>query len=91
MFPIFILTGAVTGIMIHIFRYLGAVDAIWAWPTYIIYIIHVLAMAAMLDTEVGIGKWMHMMYRPLAMYLEAVKTRAKQQIESTVGSLAAAD
>jgi ferredoxin len=91
MFPIFILIGAITGILIHIFRYLGAVDPVWARPTYIIYVFHVLAMAAMLDTEVGIGKWMHMMYRPLAMYLEAVKARAKQQSEETAGALAPAD
>jgi hypothetical protein len=81
----------VTGILVHIFRYLGAADAAWAWPTYIIYIIHVLAMAAMLDTEVGIGKWMHMMYRPLAMYLEAVKAKVRQQSTAAEGAPASAD
>ncbi len=91
MFPIFLLIGAVTGILVHIFRYLGAVDAVWAWPTYIIYVLHVLAMIAMLDTEVGIGKWMHMMYRPLAMYLEAVKEKAREQSKVTAGALASAD
>src|SRR5690606_7372975 len=60
LFPVFILTGAVTGILVHIFRYAG-----WAWPTYIIYVIHLMAMFAMLDTEVGIGKWTHLIYRPL--------------------------
>jgi heterodisulfide reductase subunit C len=73
LFPAFILVGAITGIMVHIFRYAG-----WAWPTYIIYVIHVMAMIAMLDTEVGIGKWAHLFYRPLAMYLETVKVRARQ-------------
>jgi nitrate reductase gamma subunit len=91
MFPIFILIGAVTGILVHAFRYLGAVDAVWAWPTYIIYVIHVLAMAAMLDTEVGIGKWMHMMYRPLAMYLEAVKEKIKELPKVTAEAPASAD
>lgn len=74
LFPAFILTGAVTGILVHIFRYAG-----WPWPTYIIYVIHVMAMIAMLDTEVGIGKWAHLFYRPLAMYLEAVKARVRQK------------
>jgi ferredoxin len=74
LFPVFILVGAVTGILVHIFRYAG-----WAWPTYIIYVIHVMAMIAMLDTEVGIGKWAHLFYRPLAMYLETVKVRARQE------------
>jgi len=91
MFPAFILTGAVTGIMVHIFRYLGALDSIWVWPTYIVYVIHVLAMAAMLDTEVGIGKWMHMMYRPLAMYLDGVKSKVEEQNKSAKGALAPAD
>lgn len=74
LFPAFILVGAVTGILVHIFRYAG-----WAWPTYIIYVIHVMAMIAMLDTEVGIGKWAHLFYRPLAVYLEAVKARVRQE------------
>ena len=73
-FPAFILTGAVTGILVHIFRYAG-----WPWPTYIIYVIHVMAMIAMLDTEVGIGKWAHMFYRPLAIYLDAVTVRVRQE------------
>jgi hypothetical protein len=48
-------------------------------------------MAAMLDTEVGIGKWMHMMYRPLAMYLEAVKEKIKEQPKITAEAPASAD
>jgi hypothetical protein len=50
-----------------------------------------MAMIAMLDTEVGIGKWMHMMYRPLAMYLERVKERAREIEVSAEVSPAAAD
>jgi ferredoxin len=73
LFPGFILTGAVTGILVHVFRYAG-----WPWPTYALYLIHVMAMVAMLDVEVGIGKWMHLIYRPLALYLGAVKRRAAQ-------------
>jgi quinone-modifying oxidoreductase subunit QmoC len=85
LFPAFILVGSVTGILVHIFRYIG-----WPWPTYIIYTIHIMAMIAMLDTEVGIGKWTHLIFRPLAMYLEAVKQRAAQP-EPAVGALAPAD
>jgi quinone-modifying oxidoreductase subunit QmoC len=77
LFPAFIFIGTVTGILVHIFRY-----ADWAWPTYIIYVIHVMAMIAMLDTEVGIGKWSHLFYRPLAMYFEAVKERAAKTFEA---------
>jgi hypothetical protein len=74
LFPAFLFTGALTGIFIHIFRYAG-----WAWPTYIIYVIHVMAMVAMLDTEVGVGKWAHLFYRPLAMYLEAIKVKVREE------------
>lgn len=81
LFPSFILVGSVTGILVNIFRY-----CYWPWPTYIIYVIHLMAMMAMLDTEVGIGKWTHLMYRPLAMYLDAVKKRAAQKEEEKASS-----
>ena len=84
LFPTFILVGAITGILVHIFRYV-----VWPWPTYIMYTIHVMAMMAMLDTEVGIGKWTHLLYRPLAMYLDSVKERAQEEVPS--GALAPAD
>lgn len=86
LFPAFILVGAITGIFVHIFRYAG-----WPWATYIIYVIHVMAMIAMLDTEVGIGKWSHLIYRPLAIYLDAVRVKARQQRETAAGALAPAD
>lgn len=73
LFPSFLLVGAVTGILVHIFRYMGL-----PWPTYIIYTIHTMAMVAMLDTEVGIGKWTHLIYRPLALALEAMKEKAEE-------------
>jgi len=74
LFPAFLFVGTLTGILVHIFRYAG-----WPLPTYIIYTIHVMIMIAMLDTEVGIGKWTHFIYRPFAVYLDAVKTRALEQ------------
>lgn len=86
LFPAFILTGAVTGILVHAFRYAG-----WPWPTYIMYVIHVMAMIAMLDTEVGIGKWAHLFYRPLALYLERVKSRVRQEEQAQAVAAAAAD
>ena len=48
------------------------------WPTYIIYTVHIMAMVAMLDTEVGIGKWTHLVYRPLALSLEAMKKKEEE-------------
>jgi hypothetical protein len=76
LFPGFLFIGTLTGILVHIFRY-----ASWPWPTYIMYTIHLMAMFAMLDTEVGIGKWTHLFFRPLAIYFTAVKEKAgKEQL-----------
>jgi hypothetical protein len=55
-----------------------------AWPTYIAYTVHVMAMVAMLDTEVGIGKWTHLVYRPLAFSLELVKKEAQGRVPGPV-------
>jgi ferredoxin len=85
LFPAFIFVGSVTGIFVHLFRYLA-----WPWLTYGMYTFHVMAMIAMLDTEVGIGKWTHLALRPVAVYLDAVKARAKEQAVSP-GGLAPAD
>jgi ferredoxin len=73
LFPGFLLVGAITGITVHILRYMQI-----PWPTYIAYTVHVMAMVAMLDTEVGIGKWTHLVYRPLALSLEAVQKKADE-------------
>ena len=85
LFPIFLLIGAVTGIFVHILRY-----AELPWPTYVAYTVHVMAMVAMLDTEVGIGKWTHLVYRPLALCLEAVKKEEAVKRQTAVPDLAGA-
>jgi len=77
LFPSFLLVGSITGILVHIFRYVQL-----PWPTYIMYTVHVMAMVAMLDTEVGIGKWTHLVYRPLALSLEAMKKKAEEFTEA---------
>ncbi len=82
LFPSFLLIGAITGILVNVFRYAG-----WAGPTYAIYVIHVMAMIAMLDSEVGIGKWSHMIYRPLAIYLVNVKKRSERGLANVDGAL----
>ena len=74
MFPILLLLTTVTGILVHIFRYMGLPLA-----TYYMYAVHLIIAVAMLVVEVPFGKWAHMLYRPLAVYLQAVKERALQQ------------
>jgi ferredoxin len=73
-FPILLALGAITGILIHAFRY-------WDLPmaTYVIYVIHMALMVPMLVLEVPFGKWAHMAYRPFAIYLQAVKEKAAEQ------------
>jgi nitrate reductase gamma subunit len=85
MFPAFLLIGAVSGIIVHIFRY-----AQFPWPTYIAYTLHMMAMVAMLDTEVGIGKWTHLIYRPLALCLVAMQAEVPVQRQTASPDLAAA-
>jgi len=86
LFPGFLFTGTLTGILVHIFRYAG-----WPWPTYIMYTLHVMVMIAMLDTEVGIGKWTHLFYRPLAIYFQKVKERATEEVLTPSPAPAGAD
>lgn len=86
LFPIFLFAGALTGILVHIFRYL-----VLPWPTYLMYTFHVMVMIAMLDTEVGIGKWTHLFYRPLAVYFAAVKETAVEEETSMAAAPASTD
>lgn len=79
MFPILLLIGTITGILVHAFRYAGAASADpagWALATYWIYAVHLSVMAPMLILEVPFGKWAHLAYRPLAVYFQAVKQSA---------------
>jgi quinone-modifying oxidoreductase subunit QmoC len=73
-FPILLILGATTGILVHLFRYLGL-----PLPTYYIYVVHLALMVPMLILEVPFGKWSHLAYRPFAIYLQIVKEKALEQ------------
>jgi quinone-modifying oxidoreductase subunit QmoC len=60
-----------TGIMMHSVRLLG-----WALATYLIYVIHLAIAVPMLVIEVPFGKWSHLFYRPLAIFLTTLKGKA---------------
>ncbi len=62
---------ALTGILVHIFRLSGLPLA-----TYITYAIHLAIAASLIAIFVPFGKWSHLLYRPLALYLTAVKQAA---------------
>jgi hypothetical protein len=74
MFPVLLLLTAVTGILVHIFRYMGLPLA-----TYYTYAVHLVIAVAMLVVEVPFGKWAHLLYRPLAVYFQAVREKALEQ------------
>ncbi len=74
MFPVLLLLTAVTGILVHIFRYMGLPLA-----TYYIYAIHLVIAVSMLVVEVPFGKWAHLLYRPLAVYFQAVHEKALER------------
>lgn len=61
---------ALTCIPIHIFRVAGEPLA-----TYTTYVVHMGIVAPMLIVEVPFGKWAHMLYRSLAVYLAAVRRK----------------
>ncbi len=68
---------SLSGILLHLAR---LVDL--AMPTYILYMLHLMIAVPMLMIEVPFGKWAHLLYRPLALYLAAVQARARAPQES---------
>jgi hypothetical protein len=74
--PILLLLTALSGIAVHIFRYAGM-----ELTAHYAYALHIIITVPMLVIEIPFGKWSHMIYRPLALYFQAVKERAiKQQM-----------
>lgn len=67
-FPVFLFLTAVSGILVHIFRYAGLQMA-----THYAYALHIVITTPMLLLEVPFGRWTHMLYRPFAIYFERVK------------------
>jgi hypothetical protein len=72
-FPVLLILTTVTGILVHIFRYVGLPLA-----TYYTYVVHLAILTPMLVLEVPFGKWAHLAYRPFAIYFQAVKEKAAQ-------------
>ena len=79
LFPILLFLAALTGILLHIFRVTDMPMA-----TYITYMVHMAIVVPMLVVEVPFGKWGHLLYRPLAIYVEAVRSRVRHSAVSEV-------
>ncbi len=74
LFPILLFLAALTGILLHVFRVNNL-----AMATYVIYTVHMAVVVPMLVVEVPFGKWGHLLYRPLAIYVAAVKARVAER------------
>ncbi len=68
LFPILLFLTAFSGILVNIFRLMD-----WAMPVYVLYTAHMAIAVPMLVVEVPFGKWAHLLYRPLAIYIAAVQ------------------
>jgi hypothetical protein len=69
--PILLLLTAVSGIAVHLLRYLG-----FSMTCHFAYAIHLAIVVPLLVIEVPFGKLSHAVYRPLAIYFRAVKERS---------------
>ena len=86
LFPILLVLLATSGLTIHFLRYAGLPLA-----TYYSYVAH-LAIMMMLYVTVGpMGKWAHLLYRPFALYFQAVKVKAEEVQREISAVLAAAE
>jgi nitrate reductase gamma subunit len=72
--PIMLLLTAMSGLAVHVFRYME-----FDLTAHFAYAIHLAIAVPMLVIEIPFGKWSHMVYRPLAIYFQAVKERALQK------------
>ncbi len=72
LFPVLLFLTALSGIALHIVRLANEPMA-----TYTIYTVHLAIAAPMLIVEVPFGKWAHLLYRPLALYIAAAVNRSE--------------
>jgi hypothetical protein len=72
MFLILLFSTTLSGILVHFFRIFD-----WPIPAYLMYVLHLAFVVPMLVLEVPFMKWAHLMYRPMALYLQKVKETAR--------------
>jgi len=76
MFLILLELTTLTGILIHFTRLLD-----WPMPTYVLYVIHLMIAVPMLVLEVPFAKWAHLAFRPVVVFLMAVKEEYMKEKE----------
>ncbi len=73
MFPVLLFLTAASGILVHILRRMDR-----PMPTYEMYMVHLAIAVPMLVVEVPFGKWAHLLYRPLAIFIAEAREDAKR-------------
>jgi len=73
LFPILLILLSVSGLMVSGFRILG-----YPLLTYYTYVGHLVVMMMLYICIGPMGKWAHLLYRPFAVYFQAVKEKAKE-------------
>lgn len=81
-FIVLLFATAFSGILMHAFRRLDLPMA-----TYVGYMVHLMIAVSMLTVMVPFGKWSHLLYRPLALYLLAVQKRAEERKAARAAAL----
>ena len=71
MFLILLFLTSLSGIFLHLARLLD-----WPLATYVLYVVHLMVAVSMLVIEVPFGKWLHLVFRPVAKYMVAVREAA---------------
>ncbi|WP_022666735.1 (Fe-S)-binding protein [Desulfospira joergensenii] len=74
LFLVLLFFTTLTGILMHLVRLAG-----WPMGTYVMYVIHLAIAVPMLVIEVPFGKWSHLFYRPLAIFLTRVREKADRE------------
>ncbi len=78
--PLLLWLTAVSGIVIHVLRLLGL-----ALAAHYAYAVHLAICVPMVVVEVPFGEWAHMIDRPLALYFQAVRERARGELPVEAG------
>ena len=71
MFLILLFLTSLSGILLHAARLFDL-----PYPTYVLYVAHLMIAISMLVIEVPFGKWLHLVFRPVANYMVLVREAA---------------
>jgi len=81
LFPLLLFLTSLSGILLPLARLVTL-----AMPTYVLYVAHLMIAVPMLVVEVPFGKWSHLFYRPLALYLRAVQQKIRERSAAPVAT-----